>query len=192
MTTSCIAKKLGVITSALAVLVLVLVLAPGQAEARRRYGGGMGEPGASTFGIGLILGTPTGLSLELRLSPRSALDFAIGFGSFDDDDDYYDDDDGYLHFDYLVYLADLARGGSVAVPFYLGIGAAFWDNDRRNDFDNDDLNMGIRVPFGLALAFRSAPVQFFFELALRLQILDENDSDDDLDLTGALGFRVYF
>jgi hypothetical protein len=50
------------------------------------------------------------------------------------------------------------------------------------------------VPFGLAIALRQAPVQFFFELALRVLVIDDDDgrNDDDVDLTGGLGFRVYF
>jgi hypothetical protein len=182
-------SRLGSAAAAAAVVfVLVAVLAPGRAEARRRYGGSFGgEPGASTFGIGLILGSPTGLSMELRLSNQTALDFALGL------DDFREDDGGYFHFDYLVYLADLARGGSVSLPVYLGVGLAFWDEYDR--FDNDDeLNLGLRVPFGIAIAFRTAPIQFFGELAIRVLLVDDDDGrdDDDVDLTGGLGFRVYF
>ncbi len=179
-------KKILVLSSAIAALVLVLTLVPGRAEARRRYYSSnvAGEPGNSTFGIGLILGAPTGLSMELKLSGQSALDFAIGLNTFDDTDG------GYFHFDYLVYLTDLSRGGSVAVPLYLGIGLAFWDPYRH--FNNDDLNVALRVPFGLAIAFRTAPVQFFGELAVRVLFVDQGYDDDTTDLTGGLGFRVYF
>jgi hypothetical protein len=179
-------NRLGITLGALVALALVLVLAPGRAEARRYGGGGVdGMPGNRTVGIGLILLQPTGLSLELKLSSATALDFAIGLNDFDNDDG------AYFHFDYLVYLADLARGGSVAVPFYLGVGLALWDYDDRFD-NNDNLDGALRIPFGLAIAFRTAPVQIFAELAIRLQFIDENDNNDNVDLTGALGFRVYF
>ena len=179
-------KRLRILTGALAALALVLVLGPGRAEARRYYGGSVdGMPGNRTFGIGLMVLQPTALSLELKLSPATALDFAIGLNDFDDGDG------AYFHFDYLVYLADLARGGSVAVPFYLGVGLALWDYDDRFD-NNDNLNGALRIPFGLAIAFRTAPVQIFAELALRLQFIDENKNDDNVDLTGAIGFRIYF
>ena len=179
-------KRLRIMTGALAALALVLVLAPARAEARRYYGGNIdGEPGNSTFGIGLMVLQPTALSMELKLSPRTALDFAIGLNNFDDGDG------AYFHFDYLVYLADLARGGSVAVPFYLGLGLVLWDYDDR--FDNDDnLNGGLRIPFGLAIAFRTAPVQIFAELAIRVLFIDDYRDNDRVDLTGAIGFRIYF
>jgi hypothetical protein len=151
---------------------------PGEAEARRGGRSAMSRD----FGLGLIIGAPTGLSAELRLGSNTSLDFALGLERFDDDE-------LYLHFDYLVYPVDLASGGSVAVPLYLGVGAILWD--RGNDF-GDDLSLGVRVPFGLALAFRRAPVQIFFELAVRLIVVEEVDRDDDVDLTGGVGFRVYF
>jgi hypothetical protein len=176
----------GAMLGALVAFVLVLVLAPGRAEARRYYGGSVdGAPGTRTFGIGIMVLQPTALSMELKLSGSSGLDFAVGFNNFDEHDG------GYFHFDYLVYLADLSRGGSVAVPFYLGIGLALWDYDDRFD-NNDNLDGGLRIPFGLAISFRSAPVKFFGELALRFQFIDENDNNDNFDLTGAIGFRVYF
>jgi hypothetical protein len=179
-------KLVRTMTCALAALVLVFVLAPGRAEARRYYGGSVdGAAGTRTFGIGIMVLQPTALSMELKLSGNSGLDFAIGLNNFDEHDG------AYFHFDYLVYLADLSRGGSVAVPFYLGVGFALWDYDDRFD-DNDNLDGGLRIPFGLAISFRSAPVKFFAELALRFNFIDENHNDDVLDLTGALGFRVYF
>ena len=80
-------KKIGLIASALVAFALVLALSPARAEARRFRGGSFGgQPGARTFGIGLILGAPTGLSMELRLSSRTALDFALGLDTFDERD----------------------------------------------------------------------------------------------------------
>jgi hypothetical protein len=172
--------------AALAALLLVATTAR-DAEARRRGGFG-GSPGGSTLGIGLILLSPTGLSLELRLGPRSAIDAAIDFDVFDDDDS------SISHIDYLAYLADLSRGGSISVPLYLGVGVVFLDHDYGRD--DDDLHLGFRVPFGIALALRTAPVQFFFEGAVRVLFHDHDEFDDDddadVDLTGGLGFRVYF
>lgn len=169
---------------AVAVLALVLVVAawPSRAEAR---GGG---PFSRDFGLGLEVGFPTALTLEVKMGRQTGLDIAIGLDDFDRDDTLY------LHVDYLVYLVDLAGGGGrVGVPIYLGIGPMLyvWDpNDRDDRFD--DFNLGLRVPFGIALAFRTAPVQLFAELAIGLLLVDEYDNDDNAWLSGAVGFRVYF
>jgi hypothetical protein len=169
------------------VLTFALVLVATSLVSRPAHAIG-GEPGRSTLGLGIILGAPTGLSLELRLGPRTAFDVAVGI-------DNYEHNDYYVHFDYLVYLIELSRGGTLSIPFYLGIGLVLWDGhygDRDNDYE-DDMRIGARVPFGLALAWRRAPVQIFLEGAVRILFYDDRDRDyDTVDLTGAAGFRVYF
>jgi hypothetical protein len=78
----------------------------------------------------------------------------------------------------------------VGVPIYLGVGGVI--AGPRSNF-GDNLALGVRVPFGLAIQFRRAPVQLFFELAVRLLFVREgNNNYDRTDLTGGLGFRVYF
>jgi hypothetical protein len=168
--------------AAAATLVLMgVLLSPRAAEARRGRGGSAAL--AQDVGIGLIVGSPTGLSLEARLGGRTSFDFALGIDAFDDDENFY------VHFDYLVMPAILGSGGAVDVPLYLGVGGVIWD--RGGDF-GDDLHLGVRVPFGLAFAFRRAPLQIFAELAIRVLFYSEIDDDNDADVTGALGFRVYF
>lgn len=138
-----------------------------------------------TFGLGLILGEPTGLSAELLSGGHTAVDFALGLESLDDDEEFY------FHLDYLVMPVDLSRGGAVAVPLYLGIGGYLFDHGA--DFDVADI--GVRVPFGLALDFRRAPFQVFGELAVRVLLVtfDHDDAGHDrVDLSGALGFRFFF
>lgn len=172
-----------VVTSFLAVCAVLVAFAP-PAQARRTGGFG-GSPGSKTFGIGLIGGAPSGLSAELRFGPRTGLDLALGLDAFEEND-------FYLHVDYLVYLVDLSRGGSVSVPIYLGFGGVLWDEREDNHNDDDDLRLGVRVPLGLAIALRGAPFQFFVEGALRILFVDERNGDHDrVDLTGAVGFRVY-
>ena len=50
-----------------------------------------------------------------------------------------------------------------------------------------------RIPFGIAVDLSGAPIEFFFELAVRFILITDHDHDHDrADLTGALGFRIYF
>lgn len=163
-----------------AVAAATLLSALPDAEARRSRSA---RPRSKTLGLGLILGAPTGLSGELNLGGQTSLDFAVGLDAFNERDLYF-------HIDYLVYLVNLANGGSVDVPIYLGVGGFAWDHD---DAGGDNFHLGARVPFGIALALRRAPVQFFFEVALRV-ILIEGDNHDHrlIGVSGGLGFRVYF
>jgi hypothetical protein len=69
------------------------------------------------------------------------------------------------------------------LPFYYGIGGRikFAENN------NDDF-IGVRVPFGLAYIFATAPVDIFFELVPILDLAP----DTDFDFNAALGARYFF
>ncbi len=153
-----------------AAIILGILLAATAAEARRGVGG---------IGIGAAIGEPTGGTLEVWLDGPTSLDFLIGIGSFDDRN-------LYLHVDFKVYPFDLARGGGpVGVPFYLGIGAWIYN-------PGDNLYLGPRVPFGLALHFRNAPLQLFIEVAVKFWLVRPSGVDRvaDADVNG--GFRIFF
>ena len=131
------------------------------------------------LGLGLSLGDPTGFTAEYY--PRKpgfgqAVELTLGLDTFDDGNIY-------LHVQWKFYLADLARGSAVDVPIYVGVGP--WIAEGGND-----LHLGGRAPFGIALEFRRTPLQLFFELALYLVVI--NDDPGDLDLGGTIGFRYFF
>jgi hypothetical protein len=142
--------------------------------ARARAGG----PDGKVFGIGVCLPEPSAFTIEVYLSHATAIDFAVGWDTFSDKN-------GYGHFDYLVYPLDLARSGTVSVPFYLGLGA--WLREVHNDLD-----FGVRVPLGLAINFHNAPLQIFGELAVKILIASAYDPEGRVDLDGDVGFRLYF
>lgn len=151
-----------------------VTLAASPAEARP--GGGPG----GDFGVGLMVGEPTGVSLQLGLGGPmglarvgTALNFAIGL-------DLLEDNGFYGHVDYIWMLDRLIQGGKVSIPFYVGLGAFV--------ADRGGTALGARMPFGAQLEFQTAPVQIFAEIALRLLLID----DVDLDVGGAIGFRYFF
>jgi hypothetical protein len=144
--------------------------------------------GGRTIGVGVVLGEPTGLTLDVKTSHWSSLELDVGLGTFDDGD--FDDD--YVHMEFLVRPFWLTHTRSLAIPFYLGVGAFYLEHGR--DPDGEDGHLGARFPLGLAFEFRP-PVQIFFELGLRLHLVDidhDDRHDHDLDVGGAIGFRVYF
>jgi hypothetical protein len=155
------------------VLFLLLVVLVG-AEGRARAGG----PEGKVFGIGVCLPEPAAFTFEAYVSHASAIDFSVGWDTFSNEN-------GYGHFDYLVYPVDLARGGTVSLPFYLGLGV--WLRDVHKDVD-----VGVRVPLGLAINFHDAPLQIFGELAVKVILASADDNVDRVDLDGDVGFRLFF
>jgi hypothetical protein len=144
----------------LVVLLVVLRTVPAHAE---------GGP----FGVGLIVGQPTGVTGAYQLSDRTAIDAAVGFG-------WVRDRDFYVHVEFDYFLPTLVRGNSAELSAYLGIGGFF--------VAHNDPGIGARAPFGLSLDFTSVPLQIFLEASLLLLVVP----DVDLDVRGALGFRYYF
>ncbi len=128
----------------------------------------------SKFGLGLIVGEPTGLSGKFMISKTSAIDGAVAwsFGEY-----------GalHLHGDYLFNFANL----SAEVPVYIGVGGRvkFQDSDKKNDS-----KLGIRVPVGLAYEPSSTPIDLFLEI---VPIMDLSPSTK-FSWNAAAGIRYYF
>jgi len=133
-------------------------------------------------GLGLFVGEPFGVDLKLDLQRRSALDIVIGTSS------YRAGRAGYGHLTYLVTPV-VGHGRSVLVPLRLGIGAAIYDDG--GSF-GDGINVAVRAPIEVGFVFRSAPIELYLELAVKLTFVDANRNDPTADLDGGGGFRIYF
>lgn len=124
------------------------------------------------FGLGIIVGAPTGLSAKLWTTEYSAIDAALAW-SFAGS--------GFLslHSDLLFhkYLIDVDQG---SLPVYFGGGAklVFASN----------LEFGIRIPLGMAYQFESVPVEAFFELVPVFKLIPETA----IDMDAGIGVRYYF
>ena len=133
------------------------------------------DPGG--FGLGLIVGDPTGVSMKGFLSQDVAIDGAIGFGIL-----------GRGHFmaqaDMLWHF-DIQRWPEMALDLYLGVGPRVGIRDRRRD---DELLIGGRGPIGIALAFSGAPFDVFLEAAAGLWLVERFGFDVD----AAIGARYWF
>ena len=138
-------------------------------------------PAHADVGLGVFVGEPTGLDLKIGLSRRGGLDMVFGWDTFRDNRDHY------AHVTYLATLA-VGHGESVNVPIRLGLGGAIYDD---GSFNNGT-NVAVRVPLQIGLRFRSAPIELYGEVALKLTFIDDNNNNDDIDLDGGIGFRVYF
>ena len=126
----------------------------------------------NNFGIGIILGEPTGVSAKLWTSSTNAFDFAAAWS-------FKGDGHLLLQADY-VWHSPLTRTSSGKLDLYYGIGG-------RIIFRDDPL-VGARIPVGLDYKFTSAPIDIFAEL---VPILDFVPSTN-FNLGGGIGVRFWF
>jgi hypothetical protein len=160
------------------------VIGGGVAEARPRPRAGRAFEANKTFGLGLMLGAPSGLSGKYFLSGSNALDFGVGAIG------YYRGRDGlHLHMDYLWHPVSLTSTPDFELPLYLGIGGRFFDFDDAND---QAYAFGVRAPLGIAFDFTNVPLDVFVELALVVDFFSGYRDNVGAELDGAIGIRYYF
>jgi hypothetical protein len=134
------------------------------------------------FGVGLIVGEPTGLSAKFYLANDTAIDFAIG-GAYIGR--------GYqMHGDFLWHPFVLETTESFVLPFYFGVGGRVLKRDAGGG-DDDHTRIGLRVPFGILFDFTRVPLDTFVELA---PVGDYRTRGDQfgIDLNAGAGLRYYF
>jgi hypothetical protein len=134
---------------------------------------------AHRFGAGVILGEPTGASLKYWLNDTMAIDGAIG-ASFNDDND--DDSDFYLHSDILWHNFDLLKVPKGQLPVYFGVGALVRFRD------DEDNQVGVRIPVGLSYMFDNLPIDIFAEIAPAIDVAPDVQGE----ITGGIGIRFWF
>ncbi|HLU65595.1 MAG TPA: hypothetical protein VKZ63_04940 [Kofleriaceae bacterium] len=174
------------ILAGLAAACLIAALAA-PAEAQRRQSPRAASFEANkTFGLGIMIGAPTGLSGKYYLSSSTAIDFALGVYH-----EFRYDDALQVHADFLWHPATLAAADPFLLALYFGVGGRLLDHDEGRDY-RDDTHLGVRVPVGLLMDFNTVPLDIFFELALVADILVDTDHHDHVDFDGAIGVRYYF
>jgi hypothetical protein len=146
-----------------------------------------------TFGLGLELGEPVGLSGKVFVAPSHAIDFGIGdLGVYRP---YYLSGYGlHVYGDYLWHPAVLTHARSFDLPFYVGLGARYWQYDYMCDpagCASADL-LGLRVPIGAAFDFNHAPLDIFVQLVPTLDFYRQYARDVRLDVDFSAGLRFWF
>lgn len=125
------------------------------------------------FGMGLILGEPTGLSAKLWTSGDNAFDFAAAWS-------FKGDGNLLLQADYVWHFFNLMPVPSGKLPLYIGIGGRV--------ILADDPRFGIRIPIGIDYLFATAPIDVFLELVPILDLSPETD----FGVGGGIGIRYWF
>ena len=123
------------------------------------------------FGLGIIIGEPTGISAKVWTSGSTAVDGAIAWS-------FANESALHIHADFLHHSYDVF---SKAVPLYYGIGG-------RIKFREDDTRIGVRFPVGIAYKIPSSPIDLFFELVPLMNLTPSTS----FTLNGAIGGRFYF
>jgi hypothetical protein len=125
------------------------------------------------FGIGVILGEPTGISVKKWLGDHYAIDGAVAW-SFGGVNSFH------LHADYLYHNFKLFDVESGQLPLYFGVGFRFKAEP--------EATFGVRIPVGICYIFEKAPLDIFLELGPVLNLAP----DMDFWFTGSIGARFYF
>jgi hypothetical protein len=128
------------------------------------------------FGLGIVLVDPTGLSANYYYEKQNSVSAALGWSS----------KHLRLNVDHLWYRRDIIVIDRTPIDLYYGVGGRFYSHEKRNG-DNES-EIGVRFPIGVAYIFRKIPIQLFGELGPALIIVDDSAFIVDV----SLGIRYYF
>lgn len=132
------------------------------------------------YGLGVVVGDPTGLSGIWRMGDGLSVDGALAWS--------IPDDRIHLHADCLYDLVTYRDSDlpNVEMPLYLGAGARIrlgWDQKR-----SSSSVLGLRIPLGVAFLPEDVPIDGFVEIAPVVGLFPETS----FDLDAGLGLRVFF
>lgn len=118
--------------------------------------------------LGVILGEPTGISVQVWQSGTTAIDGAVAW-SLGKNDTFH------IHADYLKHDQLSVDKGSLT--FYYGIGA--------RTVLADEARFGARIPIGLEYIIPNNPISMFVEVAPVFDLIPATD----FDVNGGIGVR---
>lgn len=129
---------------------------------------------SENFGLGAILGKPTGISAKYWLNKENAIDAALGY-SFENNSKVN------IHADYLWHVYNVFDT-QITLPLYYGVGGKF------NAKEGDRSTLGVRGVVGVTWWPDNTPLDVFFELAPVFNLIPETN----LDLDVSVGVRYFF
>ena len=135
-------------------------------------------------GVGVALGTPTGLALSWRPSDAMAVQSAVGWS--------FQQDQFNANADYVITVAELpGPDDSIVFPAYIGAGARLRldgdDDDTSNTNTSDQSTFGLRIPAGLRMVPEDLRLDAFIEVAPVVVLFPDTQASLDF----GLGFRFW-
>ena len=129
---------------------------------------------ANQLGLGVSLGNPTGLNGKYWLDEKTAVDGGIGMS-------IGKNTDVSIHSDYLIHQEGAFFFNDVhPLDLYYGLGA-------RMEFE-DDINLGVRIPVGLAHRVENKTADVFGEIAPVIDFI----TTSGVEIHFLFGGRYYF
>jgi hypothetical protein len=150
------------------------------------------------FGLGVMVGDPTGLTAKLWVGPTNALDFGFGFYGYGVNDRCFRDGNGNVvcdHFSYhtatfntdYLWQSNIVRGAA-QLDWHVGVGGRL--NIYGGDCATDCAALAARAPIGLDLMFNNPGfLEVFFEIS---PITFYVFPSFEWVIEGGLGVRFYF
>lgn len=135
--------------------------------------GGSGQAQDRGFGLGVIIGEPTGISGKQWLNGTNAIDGGLAW-SFRSSGFFH------LHADYLWHFPDAIKSQERFV-LYAGVGGRFGAT-------KGDATLGVRIVGGIAFWPRETPIDVFLELAPILDLAPATE----ISANGGIGVRFFF
>ena len=126
------------------------------------------------FGLGVVLGEPTGISAKFWLTPGTALDFGLGY-SFTSSNSVFD-----FYVDYVFHNSNMINSEENFVVYY-GPGA-------RLKIKESTSRLGIRGVIGILWLPHGTNFDVFVEVAPILDIIPATK----FDFSGGIGGRYFF
>ena len=156
------------------VFVILLLLAPLLVAARAEAQPAFDRHGP--FGLGIILGEPSGISGCIWASDGNKFNFLAHWSV------RHEWFGGAVDYQYAFWdLLPSGAHGALKFPVSIGGGGVFALGD-------DVFWVGARVPVDIAMAWTRVPLEVFLQLAPVLWLVE----DTDLDGMGGIGVRYYF
>lgn len=129
------------------------------------------EPQKGNAGLGVMLGSPSGISFKYWKSSKQALDAGLAWN-------FAGEDAISIHGDYLWHSWLDSDKGDLAIYYGIGAQALLSDNS----------SVGARIPIGLTYLMEEAPLDLFLEIAPIFEVMPNTEFEG----SGGLGVRFYF
>jgi hypothetical protein len=126
------------------------------------------------FGLGIMIGEPTGLNGKGWLTNRTAIDAGLAWS-------FVHKTSLHIHVDYLMHSFNVFPQAE-RLPLYYGIGGRIRTNEDHNT------QLGLRMVGGIEYMFATAPIDIFFEIAPILDLTPKTE----LNMNAGIGARFYF